>query len=232
MSALRSRLTFANVTSAVALFVALGGTSYAALQLPANSVDSREIRTGAVGTSELRTGAAGSAELRTDSVRPAEIRRDAVRGEELATGAAGSGEVRDGAVREEEIATGGVGTAELRDGQVALDDLATATRAALTDTASVTFRAAVGSAGGAAGGNATSVSRSAAGVYAVELGRDVSACQYAATLAAVRVGGALEQPPAGRITAAPGATANSVTVRTFAADAAAADAPFHLLVAC
>ena len=96
----------------------------------------------------------------------------------------------------------------------------------------MTFRAAVGSAGGAAGGNATGVSRTAAGVYAVELGRDVSACQYAATLAAVRVGGVLEQPPAGRITAAPATAANTVIVRTFAADATPADAPFHLLVAC
>jgi hypothetical protein len=222
--AFRSRLTFANVTSVIALFVALGGTSYAALQLPANSVDSREIRTGAVGKGELRTGAAGSAELRTDSVRPAEIRRDAVRAEELANGAVASGELADGTVH----------SVDLRDGQIALEDLATATRATLIATASVTHRAAVTSAGAAVAGTATSVARAATGEYAVKLSGDVSACQFSATLAAVRPagGGGLEQPPAGRITAAPGTDTDTVVVRTFAADATAADAPFHLLVAC
>jgi hypothetical protein len=38
------RLTFANATSLVALFVALGGTSYAAVKLPANSVGSTQLR--------------------------------------------------------------------------------------------------------------------------------------------------------------------------------------------
>ena len=38
MSRLRARLTFANVMSVAALFVALGGTGYAAIVLPANSV--------------------------------------------------------------------------------------------------------------------------------------------------------------------------------------------------
>ncbi len=38
-----SRLTYANVVATVALFVALGGSSYAALELPANSVGQRQI---------------------------------------------------------------------------------------------------------------------------------------------------------------------------------------------
>src|SRR5205814_670105 len=51
---LKDRLTYANVTATVALFVALGGTSYAALKLPRNSVGSAQIRTGAVHSSEAR----------------------------------------------------------------------------------------------------------------------------------------------------------------------------------
>lgn len=50
------RLTFANVVSCIALFVALGGTGYAALRLPRDSVTSRELRAGAVGSSEVRDG--------------------------------------------------------------------------------------------------------------------------------------------------------------------------------
>lgn len=50
---LKSRLTYANVTASIALFVALGGTSYAAFALPRNSVGSDQIRTGAVRSSDL-----------------------------------------------------------------------------------------------------------------------------------------------------------------------------------
>ena len=63
MKRLRDRLTYANVTASLALFLALGGTSYA-LTLPRNSVGSKQIRTKAVGTSELRTGAVRSRDVR------------------------------------------------------------------------------------------------------------------------------------------------------------------------
>jgi hypothetical protein len=41
-------LTYANVVSTIALCVALGGASYAAIELPANSVGPRQLRNGAV----------------------------------------------------------------------------------------------------------------------------------------------------------------------------------------
>ena len=53
----RPRLSYANVVSSLALFIAIGGTSYAAATLPHNSVGSAQIRTGAVGSSEIKKGA-------------------------------------------------------------------------------------------------------------------------------------------------------------------------------
>src|SRR4051794_39500301 len=50
---LLNRLTYANVVATLALFIALGGTSYAALKLPKNSVGSTQIKTGAVHTGEI-----------------------------------------------------------------------------------------------------------------------------------------------------------------------------------
>jgi hypothetical protein len=52
--AMKDRLTYANVTATVALFIALGGTSYAAVTLPRNSVGATQIRAGSVGSSEVR----------------------------------------------------------------------------------------------------------------------------------------------------------------------------------
>ncbi len=47
----------------IALFVALGGTSYAATQLPSNSVGSGQIRTGAVTAAKIRNGAISAEKL-------------------------------------------------------------------------------------------------------------------------------------------------------------------------
>jgi hypothetical protein len=50
------RATFANVMSSLALFVALGGASYAAVSLPKNSVGAKQIRAGAVDNSKIKAG--------------------------------------------------------------------------------------------------------------------------------------------------------------------------------
>ena len=61
-----------------------------------------------------------------------------------------------------------------------------------------------------------SLARSALGVYTVETGRDVSACQYSADIAGVKNGTAIETPPtAGFATAEPSATATQVVVKTY-----------------
>jgi hypothetical protein len=53
---IRARLTYANVISTVALFVALGGASYAALKLPANSIGTVQIRSNAVNSAKVQDG--------------------------------------------------------------------------------------------------------------------------------------------------------------------------------
>ena len=54
---LTGRLSYANVMATIAVFIALGGSSYAALHLPRNSVGTKQIRTGAVRSSDVRNGA-------------------------------------------------------------------------------------------------------------------------------------------------------------------------------
>jgi len=51
---LRGRLTYANAMASVAVFIALGGSSYAAVMLVDNSVKSRHIAPGAVRASDVR----------------------------------------------------------------------------------------------------------------------------------------------------------------------------------
>src|SRR4051812_21053763 len=54
MRSLLSRLTYANVMSTVAVFLALGGVGYAALKLPANSVGPHQIKKNAVSSAKVK----------------------------------------------------------------------------------------------------------------------------------------------------------------------------------
>lgn len=107
----RTRLSYANVTASLALFVALAGTGTAVMTLPRDSV--------------------GPAQLRADAVRASEIAKDAVRSPEIAKDAVRSPEIGRDAVRSPEITAEAVGTSEIRDGSVRLTDLSRAARTAL-----------------------------------------------------------------------------------------------------
>jgi hypothetical protein len=54
MQTMKRHLSYSNVIATIALFLALGGASYAAIKLPANSVGSRQIKDGAVASSDIK----------------------------------------------------------------------------------------------------------------------------------------------------------------------------------
>lgn len=201
---MKPRLSFANVTSMLALFVALGGTSYAAVTLSANSVNKTHLRTNSVGKSEIRTRAVGQSEVASNSIGASELR------------------------------TSAVGSNDVKDETLGVNDLTPAARTALADINGVTFRASVTAAGARAAGNVASVAHAAgSGVYTVETGRDVSACQYSVDLTGVKDGTTIETPTLDfEVTAEPSATATQVIVRTYNAANAPTDSPFSLLIAC
>ncbi len=98
MQWIRSHLSFANSISLIALFVALGGTSLAAVTLSKNSVGAKQIKKNAVGVSE--------------------IKKNAVRASEVNSNAVGASELRSNAVASGDIADNGVGGADLSDNSV------------------------------------------------------------------------------------------------------------------
>jgi hypothetical protein len=66
--ALRPHLIFSNILSVIAVFLALGGASYAAISLPKNSVGTAQIRAGAVTAGKLADESVGGNAL-SDGVR-------------------------------------------------------------------------------------------------------------------------------------------------------------------
>jgi hypothetical protein len=93
MSSLRSKLTYANAAATLALFLAIGGTGYAAAQLPHDSVGATQIRRGAVGSSEVRDGSLLSSDFRTGQLPAGERGPQGVPGPQGERGPAGAGSV-------------------------------------------------------------------------------------------------------------------------------------------
>lgn len=77
---IRSRLNFANVTACLALFLSLGGSSYAALR---------------VGSEEISNNSVRSKDLRNNTVRGRDIKKDTVRGTDIRDGDLKGRDVRD-----------------------------------------------------------------------------------------------------------------------------------------
>lgn len=73
LQSLQRRLTFANVISITALFIALGGTGYAAVTLPRNSVGAVQIRKDAVRAGEIKRSAVAGAEIKNGSLTAVEF---------------------------------------------------------------------------------------------------------------------------------------------------------------
>jgi hypothetical protein len=67
-----AHLSYANVTATLALFVALGGTSYA-LAIPRNSVGPAQLKTNSVGSSEIKRKAVKTADLDDRTIRVRDI---------------------------------------------------------------------------------------------------------------------------------------------------------------
>jgi trimeric autotransporter adhesin len=110
----RPKLTYANVVSTLALFVALSGAgAYAASQLPPKSVGEPELRPGAVTADKLRKNAVTAPKIKAlavkqgkianDAVSVAKLENGAVSGEKLAAGAVTTGKLADGAVTGEKV---------------------------------------------------------------------------------------------------------------------------------
>jgi hypothetical protein len=67
------RPTYSEIVSTVALFIALGGTSYAVTSLPAASVGNAQLKNGAVTASKLHAKAVGAAAVVPNSLTGAQI---------------------------------------------------------------------------------------------------------------------------------------------------------------
>lgn len=84
----QKRLSSAHVIAIVALFVALGGTAFAAATLPRDSVGAPQIRKDGVRSPEIERDAVRSPEIKKDAIRASEIRDESIGFGDVSTAAA------------------------------------------------------------------------------------------------------------------------------------------------
>jgi hypothetical protein len=208
----RPRLTYGNVTATLALFVAFGGTSYAAFSLPRDGVGQRELRRDSVGASELRPNAVASSNVRDGSLGVRDLSaaaRSALNGTQGPQGTPGPAGARG-----DEGEPGPAGPAGLP-GEPG--------KAAVIEQAVISGNPA------RVRGTATSIAHDGLGVVTVAFSRSVSECTYAATLADLPSTPSSD-PRAGRITVQE--ASGAVRVKTYDESGAPQDLGFHLIVVC
>jgi hypothetical protein len=79
----RTRLTYANVMATIAVFVALGGTSYA---VATGSIDSREIKDNTVRSKDIRNNQVRTQDVRNNHLRGRDIRNNTLTGGDIDEG--------------------------------------------------------------------------------------------------------------------------------------------------
>ena len=112
----RKHLSFANVISVIALFVALGGASYAAVNLPKNSVGPKQLKKRAVRGKHINRNAVSASKIQGNSISSPKIADGSVFGADLADNSVGSSELADNSVGSGEVIDGSLGQTEFAPG--------------------------------------------------------------------------------------------------------------------
>jgi hypothetical protein len=113
---MQARLSYANVASTLALFLALGGaTALAVNQLPARSIGTRQLRPGAVTADKIRKHAVTAPKIEAQAVKSGKIASGAVREAKLANASVTNPKLANGAISTEKIAPEAVTGAQVNE---------------------------------------------------------------------------------------------------------------------
>jgi len=102
---MRPKLTYANVVSTMALFIALtGATAFAATKLPDRSVGEFQLRPGAVTAQKIRKNAVTAPKIKAEAVKQGKIANGAITAAKLTAGAVGNSTLQGGIVSNDKLA--------------------------------------------------------------------------------------------------------------------------------
>jgi hypothetical protein len=99
------RLSYANVVSTLALFIAIGGTTaFAASKLAPKSVGEFQLRPGAVTAEKLRKNAVTAPKIKEGAVKRGKIANASITAPKLTSGSVASASIQEGAISNSKLA--------------------------------------------------------------------------------------------------------------------------------
>lgn len=123
-SKLMRRMTYANVMSTIACFVALStGSAFAVSQLTGanikdGTITAADIKNGSLTGKDLAANTVSGNNITNGGIGGLDIAYDAITGDKLKDGSVGSGEIADGAVGSGDISNGSITTTDMTSGTV------------------------------------------------------------------------------------------------------------------
>jgi len=107
----RSHLSFANVMATMAVFIALGGTSYAAVMITGadvrdGSLTGRDVRDGSLGASDVISSSLGTGEIRDGSLNGRDVRDSSLGASDVINNSLGTDKIRDGSLQARDFGAG------------------------------------------------------------------------------------------------------------------------------
>jgi hypothetical protein len=222
---IRERVTYANVTSSLALVIALStGTAYAANTIGTSDiidgeVRSVDIRNGTITSDDMASSAITNTKIASNAVGPGKVIDDSLTASDLATASVEAEEIASDAVGATEVANNSIDAGEVVDFGLSNQDVGVLF-------AEVAANATLSNASGAV--TVTRVGAVGAGTYEVDFGRNISACTAVATLGTSSTASQL-----GEVNVADrSGNSEAVFVDTNTSSGAAADKAFRLVVVC
>ncbi len=218
MRNIRSRLTYANVASSLALFLAVsGGTAFAAA-----TIGSSQIKSGAVTNSKIASGAVSNSKLASNAVTGSKIKAGTITGSDIASNTITSANIQNGSLQASDFASG-----QLPAGPAGPAGPGASLNGVVGPTGTLEY-----------GSGVAAVSVGGAGVYTVTFTKNVSQCPAVATIGGYQIGGSTASGSnGGTVSLQPGGNNNptaaqQITFITRDLNGVNAPLPFHFGVFC
>jgi hypothetical protein len=104
----------------LALFITLGGTSYA---VATGSIDSREIKNNTIRTQDVRNHSLVGRDIRDGAIGSQDVRDGRLIGADVANGSLGGDDIRDGSLGDRDLGSNSVSGDEIRSGSIDSDEV-------------------------------------------------------------------------------------------------------------
>ncbi len=113
MRRMRDRLSYANVMATIAVFIALGGSAYAATQLGKNTVGTKQLKKNSVTAAKIKDAAITAGKIQDGAVSPGKLSGNAISTSNVTDKAITNGKLADGAVTDSKLASAAIGAGKL-----------------------------------------------------------------------------------------------------------------------